>query len=113
MQDQDADTAVALSADPCIITGAQGVSSIDPSTYAAMMSGAPWSIDGFEIDDVEFLPLGDDSAILAYRVHEDLTVEGEKISLDAADASVWVRRDGRWLCALHTESILGDPFGRQ
>jgi len=23
-----------------------------------------------------------------------------------------VRRGGRWLCAAHTESIAGDPFGR-
>jgi hypothetical protein len=26
--------------------------------------------------------------------------------------STWVRRNGGWVCALHTESILGDPFGR-
>ena len=31
---------------------------------------------------------------------------------DAADASTWVRRNGRWVCALHTESLKGDPFGR-
>jgi hypothetical protein len=29
-----------------------------------------------------------------------------------ADASPWVQRDRRWVCALHTESIAGDPFGR-
>jgi hypothetical protein len=23
-----------------------------------------------------------------------------------------VRRNGQWVCALHTESMLGDPFGR-
>jgi ketosteroid isomerase-like protein len=114
MQDQDVDAAVALTADPCVLTGAQGVSRIEPSVFAAMMSGAPYTMDGFEIgDDIQFLQLSDDSAIVAYRVHEELTVEGQPVSFDAADASVWVRRDGRWLCALHTESILGDPFGRQ
>jgi len=45
-------------------------------------------------------------------VHEELTVEGKPVTLDAADASTWVRRDGRWVCALHTESLRGDPFGR-
>jgi hypothetical protein len=45
-------------------------------------------------------------------VHEDLTVDGEPVSIDAADTSEWVRRDGSRLCALHTESITGDPFGR-
>ena len=49
---------------------------------------------------------------MAYQVHEELTVEGKPLTLDAADASTWVRRDGTWRCALHTESIAGDPFGR-
>jgi hypothetical protein len=56
--------------------------------------------------------LGDDVAIVAYQVHEELTVDGKPVTLDAADSSTWVRRDGRWLCALHTEAIAGDPFGR-
>jgi hypothetical protein len=51
-------------------------------------------------------------ALVGYKVHEDLTVDGKSVSLDAADTSTWVRRDGRWVCALHTESLLGDPFGR-
>ncbi len=34
------------------------------------------------------------------------------VELDAADASTWVRRSGKWLCALHTESIAGDSYGR-
>jgi hypothetical protein len=54
----------------------------------------------------------DDVAVLAYKVHEELTVEGKKVSFDAADASTWVKRKGQWLCALHTESLSGDPFGR-
>jgi hypothetical protein len=53
-----------------------------------------------------------DRAILAYKVHEDLTMDGEPGSIDAADTSPWVRRDGGRLCALHTESITGGPFGR-
>lgn len=48
----------------------------------------------------------------SYRVHEELTVDGKPVTLDAADASTWVRRNGRWVCALHTEAISGDPFGR-
>ena len=56
--------------------------------------------------------LGDEVAIVAYKVHEELTVEGEKVVIDAADASTWIRRDGAWVCALHTEAITGDPFGR-
>jgi hypothetical protein len=54
----------------------------------------------------------DDVALVAYKVVEELIVEGKPVTLDAADSSVWVRRDGRWRCALHTESVAGDPFGR-
>jgi hypothetical protein len=51
-------------------------------------------------------------AIIAYNVHEEVTVDAQRVSLDAADASTWIRRNGQWRCALHTESIAGDPFGR-
>jgi hypothetical protein len=34
------------------------------------------------------------------------------VTLDVVETSVWVRTDGQWLCAAHTESIRGDPFGR-
>jgi len=37
---------------------------------------------------------------------------GKPVTLDAADASTWVKKDGRRLCALHTESLIGDPYGR-
>ena len=56
--------------------------------------------------------LSDDIAVLAYNVHEDVTVDGKDLSVDAVDSSVWVRRDGRWVCAAHTEAIAGDPYGR-
>jgi hypothetical protein len=63
-------------------------------------------------DDAQIRLLSDDVAVLAYKVRENLTVDGEPVTLEAADASTWIRRDGRWRCALHTESIVGDPFGR-
>jgi hypothetical protein len=58
------------------------------------------------------MALGDDTALVAYAVHEALTVDGSPVSFDAADTSTWVRRDDRWICAAHTESLRGDPFGR-
>jgi hypothetical protein len=53
--------------------------------------------------------LGDDVAVVAYTVREDLTVDGKPVSLEAADVSTWVRRTVRWLCALHTESLCRRP----
>jgi Domain of unknown function (DUF4440) len=56
--------------------------------------------------------VADDVAIVAYKVSERVTVDGQTIPIEANDSSVWVKRDGEWLCALHTESLAGDPYGR-
>jgi ketosteroid isomerase-like protein len=113
LKDKDVDAAIELTAEPCIVAGAQGVGQIDHRTYANMMENASWTIVDFDLgDDVRVQMLGDDTAVLAYTVHEELKVDGEAVAFDAADTSTWVRRDGRWLCASHTESISGDPYGR-
>ena len=114
IQDQDAETAMSLSDETCIVVGAQGVGKLTRAALGGMMtSAATCTIDAFELDDrAQVAQVTEDVAILAYKVHEDVTVDGKKVSFDASDASTWVKRGGKWRCALHTESILGDPFGR-
>jgi uncharacterized protein (TIGR02246 family) len=113
IKDKDAVAALRLTDDPCIVTGAQGVGRIDKRALAAMMKDVPYTVNSFEIgEDVHVRLLRDDVAILAYRVREHLTVDGKPVTLDATDSSTWVRRDGRWVCALHSEALAGDPFGR-
>ncbi|HXI55308.1 MAG TPA: nuclear transport factor 2 family protein [Polyangia bacterium] len=113
MKDKDVEAAMRLTDDPCIVAGAQGVGSIDRKAFMSMMNAATYTLDDFELnEDVKVRLLREDVAVLAYKVHEELTVDGKPVTLDASDTSTWVRRDGRWLCALHTEAIAGDPFGR-
>jgi uncharacterized protein (TIGR02246 family) len=112
LKDQDIDAALRLTDDQCIVTGAQGVASISHEAFREMMKNPSWSIEDYDISDVQARMLSDDVAIVAYKVREELTVEGKPLTLEAADASTWVRRNGRWVCALHTESLTGDPFGR-
>jgi len=113
IQDKDAVAAARLTDFPCIITGAQGLGKIDEQTFAQVMKNPPYTILRVELsDDAQVRLVQDDVAVVAYKVHEELTVDGKPVSLDAADASTWVRRNGQWRCALHTESIAGDPYGR-
>jgi uncharacterized protein (TIGR02246 family) len=112
IKNQDAYAAIRLTDDPCIVAGAQGVGTINRQSLARMMKAASYTLHDFRISESQVRLLGDDVAIIAYRVHETLTVDGKPVALDATDASTWVRRNGRWVCALHTESIAGDPFGR-
>lgn len=112
MVDGDVAAAAGLAADPCIVTGARGVARIDRVTFAQMMEGGEWKLHAFAFSDVKVERVTDEVAVIGYRVREDATVAGRRMTFEAADASTWVRRDGRWLCVLHTESVIGDPFGQ-
>ena len=113
LKDKDDVTALRLSDDPCIVAGATGIASLDRGALAGMLKQGGYLLRDFEIDpDVKVKMIGEDVAVIAYKVREDLTVDGKPVKLEAADASTWVRRDGRWVCTLHTEAIAGDPFGR-
>jgi uncharacterized protein (TIGR02246 family) len=112
IKDRDVQAAMRLTDDPCIVTGAQGVGRITHQAFAGMLQAGGWTLHEFTLSDMQVRLLSEDVAILAYRVKESLTVEGKAITLDAADSSTWVKRDGQWMCALHTEAVVGDPFGR-
>jgi hypothetical protein len=112
IKDRNVEAATSMSDDPCIVTGPQGVGRVDRRTLGAMIRSPSWTLREFDVRDVQVRMLRSDVAILAYRVREELTVDGKPVTLEAADSSTWVRRDGRWVCALHTEAIAGDPFGR-
>lgn len=112
IKDRDVQAAMRLTDDPCIVTGAQGVARITQKAFVAMLQAGGWTLHQFDFTDVEVRIVGDDTAIVAYKVKEVLTVDGKPITFEAADSSTWVRRDGQWVCALHTEAVLGDPFGR-
>jgi hypothetical protein len=114
MREKDGEAASEMTHDSCIVVGAQGVTTIDPSTMGRLTKEGDWELERYTFDEstaqVQFL--NGDVALVAYKVKEKLTVDGKPVNLEANDASVWVRRNGEWLCAMHTESLAGDPFGR-
>lgn len=113
MKDRDVEEAKKLTDFPCLVSGPQGIGALDEETFTKMMTNGSYRIDRFDLSDgAQARMLGDDVAVLAYRVHEDLHVDGKPVSLDAAESSTWVKRDGKWVCAQHSEALAGDPFGR-
>src|SRR5262245_21243918 len=93
---KDADAAIALSDDACIVVGAQGVGSLDRAKLGEMLKHASYELKSYEFDDKKFVvrQIARDVAIVAYGVREDLVVDGKSEILEAFDASVWVRRGG-------------------
>ena len=114
IQKKDGPGTGAMTDDGCIIVGAQGVSAIDQKSMAKMTQESKWELQEYSFDDktAQVRMIGDDLAIVAYRVSERIVVEGQTLSFDANDSSVWMKRNGKWVCVLHTESLAGDPFGR-
>ena len=43
IKDKDIDAIMRLTDNPCIVTGAQGIGSIDHNAFKGMMKAAPWS----------------------------------------------------------------------
>ena len=107
MVDKDADKAAAMIADPSLVTGPSGTIRMDPQLYKEMTEQGDWELDEFEFSDVEVIFPNEDTGIIAYKVHQTGSMKGERMDLNCADSSTWVREDGEWKCALHTETILG------
>ena len=112
IRQNDPNVTAMLSDDPCVVVGAHGVGELHRAAMAEMMKKANWKLEQYKLDDVHVRAINDDVVAVAYKVDEDLIVDGEKIHLEAFDSSVWKRENGSWVCVLHTESPKGDPFGR-
>ncbi len=109
MKARDGKAAARLTADGCIIAGPQGVREVKSDAIAGMVERGSFELKDYMLDErgAKFCTIGRDVAILAYPVHERMVSDGRPSTLDAFDLSVWVRRDGGWACAAHTETIAG------
>jgi ketosteroid isomerase-like protein len=105
--DKDADTAMGMIADQFLITGPMGPLRSDPADYKRMTEQADWDLARFEFSDVEVIFPVEDTAIIAYKVHQTGSMKGQVMDLDCADSTTWVRDGDDWKCALHTETIVG------
>jgi hypothetical protein len=112
--EEDTETSISMLDDKSVVAGAQGAALLTHDDYRGMAKHGEslYQLKSFELEDVKVTFPADDVAVIAYKVREEMTVEGKPLTLEAADTTAWVRKDGEWLAALHTESLLGDPFGR-
>lgn len=106
MVDKDANRAMKMIADECLITGPMGTMRSDPEDYKRMTQKGDWELDEFEFSDVQVIFPTEDTAIIAYKVHQTGTMKSKPMDLTCADSTAWVRDGREWKCALHTETIL-------
>jgi Domain of unknown function (DUF4440) len=102
---RDGATATRLSDARCMVIGPRGIGKLDREALAGMVENAPYELKKFRLDDdVQVRKIADGVALIAYKVSEEIVIDGETQTLEAFDSSVWVRRDGGWVCAAHTET---------
>ena len=111
---RDARTVNRLTDQESTVAGATGVSGWNAEEVAKAFDSPRYTIRDYRIDPqtVRINHIRDDVVSIAYGVHEDIDMDGKPIKLDAFDTSVWKKTGNGWACVLHTESIEGDPFGR-
>ena len=113
IQNRDGATATRLTDARTLVIGPQGIGKLDRQALAGLVENPPHELKRWRIDDdVQVSTIADGVALIAYKVSEEMVVDGETTTLEAFDSSVWVRRDGGWVCAAHTETLAGDPYGR-
>jgi hypothetical protein len=107
MVDEDTDTAIGLLDEPALMVSAHGALQFDRQQYRKMAEEGPMVVKSFEFSDMQVMHPSDDTAVLTYHVKQAIAGRGDgarEIEQEMADSSVWIRKDGKWLCVMHTET---------
>lgn len=104
LEDGEPKVASAMLTDTALMVSSHGAMSFDPPTYEKMATDPQSRVLGWRFTDFDVLFPRDDVAIATYRAWQKFTHKGETVEQDVVDSSTWVRIDGQWKCAAHTES---------
>ena len=99
MKNQDIEAAISLTKFPCVVAGPKGIQKVKEEDYRKMMSSAKGdSFKGIELQNPEVAILNQDAAMISYSIKHN--------GMKMLDVSTWVREQGRWVCAFHSENPL-------
>lgn len=102
--ERDADVATKLLAPQAVMVSSRGTMQFDPPQYTKMLQDPRHGLLAFKLSDIAVLQPTDDVAIVTYRAWQKMRMDGKELEQDVVDSSTWVRIDGAWKCAAHTES---------
>jgi ketosteroid isomerase-like protein len=104
--DNDVDAATDLLTEPALMVSAHGAMKFDHAGYRRMAEQGPMVVTGFELSDVQTIFPNETTAIATYRVKQKIARRGSQEAdvQEMNDTSIWIKRDGSWKCAMHTET---------
>jgi ketosteroid isomerase-like protein len=96
----DLTTFGASTADDAIFVDAQG-----PATKAEVMEHtAQFRLHDYTMSNVRFVKLSPDSGLIVYTATESGSSHGKDFTARVHVSSVWIKRDGKWLCEFSQET---------
>jgi hypothetical protein len=106
MVDQDTDSALDMLEEPALMISPQGTIKFDHVGYRKMAEQGSMVLTSFELTDVETAFPNDTTAILTYRVKQEVTgrQDGKSTVQIMNDTSTWVATPDGWKCVMHTET---------
>ena len=100
MKRKDGRRAAELSGDNSLVTGAQGMMTISKDRMEKMTRDGDWTLDSYDFEKVEVTTPAPDVAIIAYVVHQTVTMNGR------AQDMRWFKGPNR--CHMHTFNAYSD-----
>lgn len=88
-----------------------GIHHFSPAEYVTLAEQGPAKVTGFSFSKEKVLFPVADVAIATYEVAQTIQMNGQSQEMVCLDTTTWVRRDGRWLAAVHTETCKQDQQG--
>ena len=104
MVDGTPDVATDLLTERALMVGGHGAMSFDKAGYTRMAKDPKHRLRAFSMSEFEVLCPAEAVAIASYRVQQTVELDGEPKEMEVVDSSTWVKIDGAWKCAAHTES---------
>lgn len=101
--DQNVTGAVALLADEVVLAGPGGFTKTNPAAYEEALAESESELQRYIIEQIEVIVPSETTAVMAYVVHQTVTINGERVDWACANTATWVRGGGSWKCVLRTE----------
>jgi len=98
------EVATEILTEPAMMVSGHGATKFDHATYRKMASDEKYKLVDYTMSDMDVIFPRDDVAIASYHVVQNMVMEGKPMQMDVYDTSTWVKVEGRWRCATHTES---------
>lgn len=104
MVDREPAVATGMITEPALMVSGHGPMRFDHGEYTKMASNEQHRLLEYTLSDMDVMFPSDDVAIATYRAHQKMEMDGKPLEFDSIDSSTWVKLDGAWKCAAHTES---------